>query len=265
MHEEIPQNIKTIILSAAVIFIALAVFIIFIVLIFNRRRNKLIRDKITLEAQFQQALLQTQLEIQEQTLKTISQEIHDNVGQVLSLAKLNLNMLDHNTGSSKEEKIEKSIQQISKAINDLRDLSRSLNGDKIADLGLQDAIDNELKIIQNTGLLQTSLTVEGDPYPLQSQQEIVIFRIVQESLNNAVKHSKAKNINILIEYRPSHYSITIADDGDGFDTNLLEATRSGIGLKNMQSRANLVHADFSITSAPGNGTKVFIRSANKTS
>lgn len=265
MHEEVPQNIKTLILSAAMIFIALAVFIIFIVLLFNRRRNKLISDKTALQALHSQALLQTQLEIQEQTLKTISQEIHDNVGQVLSLAKLNLNTLDLDTGSSREEKIDKSIQLVSKAINDLRDLSRSLNGDKIADLGLRDAIDNELKIIQNTGVLQTSLTIDGLPYPLQSQQEMVIFRIVQESLNNAVKHSKAKNINILIEYRPSHCSITIADDGKGFDANLLEATQSGIGLKNMQNRASLINAYFSIESAPGKGTKLFIQSANKSS
>lgn len=244
---------------------AMAMFILFFLFLFNKRKNKLIKDKVLMQSQFTQALLQTQLEIQEQTLKTISQEIHDNVGQALSLAKLNLNTLDFDTGAGKDKKIERTIQLVSKAINDLRDLSRSLNGDKVADLGLQDAIDNELKIIRNTGLMHTNLTTEGNPYVLQNQHEMVIFRIVQESLNNAVKHSKAKNINIHINYQPSHCSITIADDGEGFNANLLKATQTGIGLKNMQNRANLIQANFSIESAPGKGTTVLIESAIKTS
>lgn len=256
--------IITLLLGTCLLLLLSAVIVIAIVF-YNKKQKKMLLEKNIIQTQHAQALLQTQLEIQEQTLRTVSQEIHDNVGQALSLAKLNLNTLDFDTGASKEEKIERSIQLVSKAINDLRDLSRSLNGDKIADLGLQDAIDNELKIIRNTGLMHTNLTAEGTPYVLQNQHEMVIFRIVQESLNNAVKHSKAKNIHIHINYQPSHCSITIADDGEGFNANLLEATQTGIGLKNMQNRANLIHANFSIESAPGKGTTVLIESANKTS
>lgn len=257
---------QTYIVIGITLFSVLFVFFVFNFLwIYQKRQKQNKQEKELMQSQHTQALLQTQLEIQEQTLKTISQEIHDNVGQALSLAKLNLNTLDFDTGASKEEKIENSILLVGKAINDLRDLSRTLNSDKIADLGLQDAIDNELKIIQNTGLMHTNLTTEGVPYVLQNQHEMVIFRIVQESLHNAVKHSKAKNINIHINYQPSHCSITIADDGEGFNANLLEATQTGIGLKNMQNRANLIHANFSIESAPGKGTTVLIESANKTS
>jgi len=96
-----------------------------------------------MKSQFEQELLQTQIEIQEQTLKTISQEIHDNVGQVLSLAKLNLNTFEANP----EGKLKNTKELVSKAINDLRDLSRSLHGEKIGEIGLQEAIVNELKIL----------------------------------------------------------------------------------------------------------------------
>lgn len=249
--------------SCLLFLILFLLFILFFFKVKQKQVEQLIREQ-QLKSDHTQSLLQTQIEIQEQTLKTISQEIHDNVGQVLSLAKLNLKTLDFDTGVSKDEKIEKTVELVSKAINDLRDLSRSLNGDKISDLGLKDAIDNELKIIQNTGLFNTNLTIEGAPYILQNQHEMVIFRIVQESLNNAVKHSKATKINILINYLPSHCSITIADDGEGFDASHLEATQTGIGLKNMQSRASLINAYFSIQSQPGQGTKVLIESANKT-
>lgn len=264
-YRNIQEGLSVYVNIGTVIFLLLAgLFIFFIVFSIQRKRRLLNRQK-EMQHEHAQALLQTQLEIQEQTLRTISQEIHDNVGQVLSLAKLNLKTLDFDTGISKDEKIDKSVELISKAINDLRDLSRSLNGDKIADLGLQDAIDNELKIIGNTGLMKTALSIEGVPYILQSQHEMVIFRIVQESLNNALKHSKAKNIHVLIEYLPSLFRIDITDDGEGFNANLLEATQTGIGLKNMQSRASLINAYFSINSSPGNGTKVLIESANKTS
>lgn len=212
-----------------------------------------------MEFEHAQALLQTQLEIQEQTLKTISQEIHDNVGQVLSLAKLNLNTLDIEGGVNKEQKIESSINLVGKAINDLRDLSRSLNGDKIADLGLEDAVDNELKIIQNTGQFITHLVISGEPYQLLPQNEMVLFRIVQESLNNVVKHSKAKNIRIEILYELAAFKMAINDDGEGFEASHLEATETGIGLTNMKNRASLIGALFSIQSAPGKGSSVFIQ------
>jgi two-component system, NarL family, sensor kinase len=260
------MNTETFIGLIGLILIAL-MMVTFIGLSFfqyRKRNRRHLLEKHFIQAQQAQALLQTQLEIQEQTLKTISQEIHDNVGQVLSLAKLNLKTLDMDTGVTKDEKIEKSVDLVSKAINDLRDLSRSMNGDKVADLGLRNAIDNELRIIENTGIMHTYLAIEGTPYILPAQHEMVIFRIVQESLNNAVKHSKATNINILINYLPSHCSITIADDGEGFDANHLEATQTGIGLKNMQNRASLINAYFSIQSQPGQGTKVLIESANKT-
>ncbi len=259
MHEEtLPSDVRQIILAGVLIFVSLALFIVFFTFLFNSRKNKLIRDKRIMQTKFEQELLQTQLEIQEQTLKTISQEIHDNVGQVLSLAKLNLNTLQFSEGEDRQVKIDNSISLVGKAINDLRDLSRSMNGDKIADLGLHEAIENELKIIQNTGQFATRVTVSGKPYKLQPQSEMVIFRIVQECLNNILKHSKAKNISADIVYQPGNYKLNIRDDGAGFDKKALTASRTGIGLKNMESRAALIGATFRIDSSMENGTDVTV-------
>jgi two-component system, NarL family, sensor kinase len=259
MFKEIGEESLTIlVLLGSIILIVLITFVVLLSYLFTTKKNKLIQEKQLMQSEHSQALLQTQLEIQEQTLKTISQEIHDNVGQVLSLAKLNLNTLDIEGGINKEQKIESSIQLVSKAINDLRDLSRSLNGDKIADLGLQDAIDNELKIIQNTGQFKTQLLVTGEPYKLLPQNEMVLFRIVQESLNNVVKHSRAKTIVVDMEYATQYLRLAITDDGAGFDALHLEAMDTGIGLNNMKNRASLIGALFSIKSAPDSGTSVMI-------
>ena len=136
LKETIPEDIRLIIITVAIIFTGPAVFIIFFIFLFNKRKNELINDKILMKTQFDQELLQTQIEIQEQTLKTISQEIHDNIGQILSLAKLNLNTFEGAESANNQIKINDTKNLVSKAINDLRDLSRSLHGDKIAELGL---------------------------------------------------------------------------------------------------------------------------------
>lgn len=231
----------------------LSVFLLlvfFFILSFIVRYRKRIQEKQLMKTQFDQALLQTQLEIQEQTLKTISEEIHDNVGQVLSLAKLNLSTFETNP----EKKLADTKQLISKAINDLRDLSRSMHGDRIAELGLQQSVADELQILENSGEFKTHLKITGESFKLPQQKEMVLFRIVQEALNNCIKYSKAKNITVQMNYAVEVFLLSITDDGTGFDTNV----KTGIGLKSMQNRAALIGGNFSIQSSKENGTVVSI-------
>jgi two-component system, NarL family, sensor kinase len=248
------SELEFVIAFGVFIILLLAIFIaMFLVTSYKRKiKNKQLLARLDFEKN--QAILQTQIEIQEQTLKTISQEIHDNIGQVLSLAKLNLGTLQY----GEDEKLNDTKNLVSKAINDLRDLSRSLHGDKIAELGLQSAVENELKILQNTGQYHTTLQITGEPYKLEAQKEMVLFRIVQEAIHNAVKHAKAKNITVQLNYWPNAFVLIITDDGIGFDTADLQAVQTGIGLKSMQNRAALIGGQFTITAATGSGTKIKI-------
>jgi signal transduction histidine kinase len=232
-----------VVIIVCLMFFTLSFFVVYLA-IYQYRRKVI----------FKQQLLQTQIEIQSQTLKTISQEIHDNIGQVLSLAKLNLNTLQ----PGEETKLIDTKNLVSKAINDLRDLSRSLYGNKIAELGLEEAIDNELTILQNSGQFRTSLKVTGNSYKLEPQKEMVVFRIVQECLNNIIKHSNAREITAVVQYDTGLFSLSISDDGIGFNTEVLNAERPGIGLKSMQSRAALIGGQVAVTSAPQKGTTVTI-------
>jgi signal transduction histidine kinase len=226
--------------------------------IFFAKRKQHFRQKKMLEVQFQQELLQTQLEIQEQTLKTISEEIHDNVGQVLSLAKLNLNTVGNITDLVIQSKLNNTKTLISKAINDLRNLSRSLHGERIGEIGLQEAIINELKIIQNTGQFKTDLQLTGQAFKLDPQKEMVLFRIVQEALHNAVKHSNAVHFKVLMDYNTGNFTLTISDDGKGFQVELMPATQNGIGLKSMRNRSALIGGKFSLQSSKNYGTSITI-------
>ena len=251
-----PDTIKYYFFSFFIAILLLGLFILLLATLYSKKQQKNRREKLLMQTQFQQELLQTQLEIQEQTLKTISQEIHDNIGQVLSLAKLNLNTVNINDEVA-NKKIGDTKELVSKAINDLRDLSRSLHGDKIAELGLHESIANELKILENTGQFKTVLrTTSGSAYKLDQQKEMVLFRIFQEAINNIIKHAKANIITVEFDYKPSAFSMNIIDNGIGFKEAELRSTQTGIGLKSMRNRAAMIGAAFSCVSAPGNGTSI---------
>ena len=259
MFKEIgEESLTTLILLGTIIVIFFVAFVVMLSYLFTTKKNKLIQEKQLMKTQFEQELLQTQIEIQSQTLQTISQEIHDNVGQVLSLAKLNLGTIEVPENTSNQTKINDTKQLVSKAINDLRDLSRSLYGNKIAELGLADAIDNELKILQNSGQFKTSFKKTGEPFKLEPQKEMVVYRMLQESLNNAIKHSKAQNIDVVLKYETGGFRLRMTDDGIGFDTSIQPATQLGMGLKSMQNRAALIGAKLSVLSSKNNGTSINI-------
>ena len=245
--------------GGVIIFTSLVIFIILFIFLYQKRYYRYLHEKHTLQTQYEQTLLQAQLEIQEQTLKNLSLEIHDNIGQILSLVKLNLNtLINHDTNVVLQAKVEDTKLLVGKAITDLRDLSRSLHGDKIIELGLQQSISNELKSLQNTGQYITWLKISGEPFRLENQKEILLFRIVQESLHNAVKHSSAKTITVNLFYKESSFQLIIEDDGIGFDKKTLPTNNTGIGLTSIQKRAELIGGVFSLNSSNNTGTKISI-------
>lgn len=246
--------------GATVIFL----FIFFAFFLFYRnvmrKRNEMFLNEQKMKNEFQQTLLQTQLEIQEQTLKTISEEIHDNVGQVLSLAKLNLNTMDISKTAQLQGKIDSALAQVSKAINDLRDLSKSFNTDNISAIGLVRAVEYELDMIKKTGLHKTGFNVEGKIKRLEPQKELILFRIVQETLHNIIKHAAASSIWISARYSENDLELEIKDNGKGFDTAAAgdQDTGSGLGIRNMNNRARLIGAEFNLSSIKDEGTSVAI-------
>ncbi len=243
-------------IGATLIFILF--FLIFFLFYRNvmQKRNEMFLNEEKIKADFSQTLLQSQLEIQEQTLKNISQEIHDNIGQALTLAKLNLNTMP-DAREAQQEKIITTKDIISKAIGDLRDLSRSLNTDYIADMGLQKAIEYELDLISKSGTIKATLKKEGISFRTDKQKDLILFRIVQETLNNIIKHADAKTIHANLTYQDDKLVLSITDDGKGFEMSAKESdNENGLGLRNMHNRAKLIGAVFSISSLPGKGTEV---------
>ena len=222
----------------------------------NQLQFKLQNERM--KSQFEQALLQTQIEIQDHTLNNISEEIHDNIGQVLSLVKLNLNTFPPGLEDATQKKLHDTETLLSKAIEDLRDLSQSMNTDKIHAIGLEAAVTKLLKQVKKTGRHNTHLQIGGNRYALEAQKEMVLFRIVQETVHNSIKHSGAKNIEIEMLYRPGSFIMQVSDDGSGFNAEAGHPSKAGLGLQSMHKRAVLIGANFSVHSYPDKGTTINI-------
>jgi len=247
------------IIAAVIVVIFLGILFLVMMIYYNSKKNKMLKEKLMMQSQFKNELLQTQLEIQEQTFKNISQEIHDNIGQVLSLVKLNINTMDSNKPLPLQEKISNSRTLISKAIQDLRDLSKSLNTDYVIEQGLMRSIEYELEMIRKTGSYDIEFEANGKAYRLDRQQELIIFRIVQEILHNIIKHAKASKINVTASFEPEIFMLAIADNGDGFDASKIGSENYegfGLGIRNMHNRAKMIDADFKLTSSLQDGTTV---------
>lgn len=243
------------ILIATALLLIVGVGIITLVLVYQKRQLQNLRERDQLKVSFEKEILESKLEIQEQTFKNISQEIHDNIGQLLSLAKLTINTMDGNNKDDLDTKISSTNEILGKAIRDLRDLSKSMHADNITELGLIRAIEGEFEMIKRAGY-HTSLAENGDPFRLSNHHELIIFRIFQEVLNNIIKHAKASQIDVIVGYVDGIFSLQIQDNGCGF---LYDKTKNnGMGLRNIQNRTRIIGAYFSLKSAPGSGTTATI-------
>jgi signal transduction histidine kinase len=249
------EEVILILIAGTAMLMMLGVFIVSFLLIYQRKQNKNLLEKEYLKSSFQQELLKTRMEIQEETLNYVSRELHDNVTQVLSFVKLNLGILGKNLDGNEKIKINDNRELIAQSISDLRNLSKSLSFEHISAIGLVKTLEMEADRINRSGIINLSLLVEGDTYALGEQRELVLFRIFQEALNNALKHAQAANFKISLYYKEQMFNLTIEDDGVGFQPKLLN-DKSGSGLRNIINRAALIGAEAVINSTPGNGCNI---------
>jgi len=225
--------------------------------LYNEKKRKHFEEKQQLKQAFNQTLLQSQLEIKEETLRHVSAEIHDNLGQLASLIKINLNTIEYDDKEKAQLKLEATRELMRNLITDLKSLSLSLNSDRVAHLGLCKSIETEVVRLNRTGLFIAEFVKPEEEPPIDPDQAVILFRMVQEVLNNCIKHSDAREIRIGMQVVEGKLMLSIRDNGKGFA--LSENTFSeGQGLLNLRTRAKLIHGTISISSTPGEGTSIII-------
>ncbi|MBS1664780.1 MAG: sensor histidine kinase [Bacteroidetes bacterium] len=243
----------------AVIFILLFFGVLFLVMLvyYNYRRRLTAQEKKAMKALFDEQLMQARLEVQEQAFTYISEEIHDNVGQLLSLAKMQLGSIGD--GELDEQLLLGARENLARAIRDLRNLSKSLHAAHIMNVGIRKAAEEEGLRITKAGVLEVSVTSEGTEHTIPEDKQLILFRIIQECLQNCVKHAEATFVNIGFTWYPDQLRVRVRDDGKGFDPeSTLKGPANGLGLHNIRNRARLTGGSGIISSAPGEGTTVTV-------
>lgn len=257
MSEPSKENVLIFIIICSLLILLLVAFITIVVYRYQQKQNIYFKSLEQLKIIHNNEILQSQLEIQEQTFQNISREIHDNIAQKLTLAKLHLNTLPLERPGQLMKQVESSIQMIGESIIDLSDISRSMNSEILLNNGLIPALEFEVAQMEKTGAYKINLFVTGDTIFLDTKKELILFRIVQEALTNIIKHASANTINISIDYASDFVSLLISDNGKGFTNNMKQ--KKGIGLINMDKRTKLLNGTCEIKSAPAEGTTIKIK------
>ena len=241
------QNQFLLILFGGIFFAFLmSVFVVAMVVI-HRQRQVQNRQKIDkLKAEYEKTILNIENEIQQETLANVGRELHDNIGQLLSLAKLNLN-------SNRPEKQSEGKESINQIIREVRALSKTLNLDWVDEVNLDDFVKQQLQRIESTGYCTTVFNSDQSLNTLSKDKKLVMIRVIQECINNAIKHAFPNQIQILISKVNTTSCIDIIDDGRGFDTSLQS---KGSGMANLKKRMETIGGTIMLSSVPGKGTHI---------
>lgn len=233
---------------------SLASFIISILFLYRRKQLNHLGRIENIQLQHEKNLLESQIEIQEKSFKKISQDLHDNISLTLILSKLNLTSIHESVPGQVRERINTSVELITKSINDLNDISKNLNSDLIKQNGLHTSISNEIELIRRISSLEVNFKVCGEPVFMESQRELIIFRVIQEGLNNVLKHSQGQNIALTLNYLGPDLEVTLLDDGIGFRKN--NDSKNGSGLMNIKSRIESLSGSFQFCNNEEKGARL---------
>ncbi len=251
---------KDLVILIVFISIFLVIFIagsILYVLQSRKKKIESIKEKEKSQIMHQQELLATQLEMQTQTMQHIGREIHDNVGQKLTLASLYTQQLAfENKVPLVNDKIESISNIINESLAELRQLSKSLTDDTINHHNIYELLQIECDNVNNLKKAVVIFNNNKKNIVLPYQTKSILVRIVQEFLQNSLKHAHCKNIHISLNEKDNSLQLLLHDDGRGFDKNNL--TSNGIGLSNMKKRAEIIGGTYNIESNLGIGTKLLI-------
>jgi len=245
-------------ITGLVAFFILSGFIVHFILFYKKKQTQNKLEQELLQINFQQEIAKTQLEVQEQTMQTIGADLHDNIGQLLSLTSLTLNSIQLDNTKKARQKIDAAIDLTVRSIKEMRLLGKLLQGDQLVVMGLSEAIQYEVNWIEKSGHYKVNYTNDGEmPATSSPEKDLILFRILQEVLNNIIKHAQATMITIKIDYHDAALQLQVRDNGVGFNSDDLPSAQNGMGLQNIQKRAGIIGGEATVSSDAG-GTTITI-------
>lgn len=208
-------------------FFLLLVGLVVLFLLYQKKQLQFIIEKKELSNQFQNELLKTKMETQEETLSQVSKELHDNIGQLLSSSKLLVASVDR---SSPSKTLQVADKTLAKAITELRTLSKTLTTDWVKKFNLIENLKAEIARIGRTHRVQISFT-HPDRISIPSDKQIILFRMIQQILQNSIRLGDPTTISIYIKQTEDLISVEVLDDGKGLSENEKKPDRGIINIK----------------------------------
>jgi signal transduction histidine kinase len=245
-------------LFSVIIIVSLAIFMF---LYINQRRRK---DRIIAQHRIQQLeeekklmAAQALVEGQEEERKRIAHDLHDGLGVLLSATKMQFTAI-RDVSPANMPFIERATQLLEQAAGDVRKISHNMMPGLLTKMGLFEAVEDLFENISDNENLTSSCFIPEGLKRLPENQEIMVFRIIQEMVNNTIKHAEAKSVRLEMNIQNAVLELLYTDDGKGFDVEKSMESRS-LGLKSIQSRVNFLKGELSIDSQPGRGTRYLIK------
>jgi two-component system, NarL family, sensor kinase len=237
-----PANIDFIIMFsiATAVMLLLAFSIIFFVVFYQKRiLSEQLKLKL-LEAEYQQKMLQAALESQEKERSRLASDLHDSVGAMLSTIRLSLHPV---VKAGNGQPLDQTKQLLDETIETVRRISRDLLPTGLEKFGLTHAVREMCERISSSGIIEVLVTESGDRIEMDKKREVLVYRIVQEIVNNAIRHSKASLLKVTLVWGQT-LDLVIQDNGEGFDYEGFKnhQGKSGLGLYNIETRASLLGA-----------------------
>ncbi len=252
------KQVRTRLFIVLVLFLALFVGLIVLYLFF-KQRQKLLQEKIiTIEQQKKLELTQAIMDGEEQERIRLARELHDGIGGLMSMLKLQFsNITKTNPTLIDNGDYNNTVDLLNTTSQDIRKISHALMPSALERLGLNAALEQFCTQLQQTGNIEIDFQYYNLKTRLPQRMELLCYRIVQELLNNIIKHARAKEVIVQISRNEHIISITVEDDGIGFNVSTIK-TKNGIGLNSMQQRVELLGGTMDIDSTIGKGTAIYI-------
>lgn len=237
--------------------VLLAAAIIFFFVTYQKRLLKKELEINRVKAEQQEELVRNIVSAQEKERKRIARDLHDEVGAMLSVVKLNVSRIEKITEQGNSKVLANETKTyLDDVITQVRGISRALLPPSLEKLGLHFALEELANWINKSGQIKVECWKSGEQVRFSDKKELAIFRVVQELINNTIKHAEATAISINTRFNNGKLAVLVTDNGKGF--NVEEKMNLGLGLKNLESRTQMLDARFKLKSEPGKGTSAII-------
>ncbi|MES2426342.1 MAG: sensor histidine kinase [Bacteroidota bacterium] len=235
--------------TVMIVSLLIAIVIVFFVISVIRYHKRYI--------QMQKEKTQVQIMIQEQERKRIANDLHDSLGPMLSTVKLYMHSIMVNDDADKQS-LDKASNYIDETISNLREISYNLLPNSLNRNDLVMVLKEYISRINSHSVLKIHFDATKD-IAIPKKTELHLFRIIQEIVQNTIKHAGATNLKLVIARKPEGLLLTSEDNGKGFDPTSIKDKSSGLGLKSMENRCEMIDATFKIVTAKNAGCKIIIK------